>query len=386
MKKRIISVLVFIYIIMNIGLVAAWSWERNVSLGDHILIYRNDTLLYNITIDVNKRDNMTYAIIKDAEGTLISLSMIEWNSIEIDDSNITIVSVDKNLTAKTARIIISAPYNLTVKLQSELKKENKTAKQTASNQTLTNQTKVPKLKLTPVTIPENLTCNSVEECQAIIENLTKQLEQLKQERDELAKQIQYLQQQLNITQTEKKQLEEQIKILQKALEERNKKIRELEEEIERLKAEQWSWETARQKMEDQYILWTPYIFPLVLGGLVVYYRKYKRTRKYMDVKIDQKARELKEELMAEALKKDLLKAKIDSIVDDPNLLVILRTIIPQITGSSEITKGDILAVDIDKVAELAKKRFLLKENRVEYLKKKLLELKERIKEEAGEDV
>ncbi|MBO8175744.1 MAG: hypothetical protein H0Z18_10850 [Thermococcus sp.] len=384
MRKRIISVLVFIYIIMNIGLVTAWSWEQNVSLGDHILIYRNDTLLYNITIDVNKRDNMTYAIIKDAEDTLISLSMIEWNSVEIDDSNITIVSTEKDLKKLTAKIIISAPYNLTVKLQSEL------ARETVTNQTNTteinNQTVPVPVNLTPVVIPENLTCSSVEECQAIIDNLTKQLEQPKQERDALVKQIQYLQLQLNITQTEKKQLEEQIKILQRALEERNKKIRELEEEIERLKAEQWSWETARQKMEDQYILWTPYIFPLVLGSLVVYYRKYKRTRKYMDVKIDLKAKELKEELLSEYLKKDILRAKIETIVDDPNLLVILRTIIPQITGSTEITKGDILNIDIDKVAELARKRFLLKENRVEYLKKKLLELKERIKEEAEENV
>jgi cell division protein FtsB len=245
------------------------------------------------------------------------------------------------------------------------------------------------LNLTNITIPGianitgNYTCSSVEECQALIEQLQKELEKVKQEKAELEKQIQYLQQQLNITQTEKKQLEEQIKILQQALEERNKKIRELEQIIAELEKEKWSWETAKEKAEEQYLLWTPYLFPVVLGSLLVYYRRYKKTKKYAEVMIDQKARELKEELLSEYLKKDILRAKIESIVDDPNLLVILRTIIPQLTGSQEITKGDILAVDIEKVAELARKRFLLKENRVEYLKKKLAELKEEIKEEVG---
>lgn len=372
---------------MNIvhNYVVAFTWQKEVKLGEPILVYHNDTLLYNITIDINKQDNHTYALIQDLQTGRLLVENIDWNTIELDNTNISIVSTRKNLQNKTALVIITGPDIYTILLQSELVK-NGTELKNLTNVTIVNQTKanltvnLTSVNLTPVIIPD-ITCESVEEYQQIINNLTAQLEQLKKERDELVKQLQYLQQQLNMTMTENEQLRKQIEILQKALDEKNKRIKELEEEIERLKAEQWSWETAKEKAEEQYILWVPYLFPLVLGGLVVSYRKYKKMKKYMEVQIDMKAKELKEELLSEYLKKDLLKAKIESIVDDPNLLVILRTIIPQITGSPEITKGDILELDIEKVAELARKRFLLKENRVEYLKKKLAELKEKIKEE-----
>ncbi|WP_297090873.1 hypothetical protein [Thermococcus sp.] len=399
MRRRIISVLLII-IYMNIALhtyALAFTWQREVRLGEPILIYHNDTLLYNISIEINKQDNHTYALIQDLQAGRLLVENIDWNTVELDDTNISIVSTRKSIQNKTALIIITGPDAYAVLLQGEL--ANETEPENLTNITVANQTNqtnttptnltpvnLTPINLTPVIIPENVTCESVEECQQIIDNLTAQLEQLKQERDELAKQLQYLQQQLNMTQTENEQLRKQIEILQKALEERNQRIRELEEEIERLKAEQWSWETAKEKAEEQYMLWTPWIFPLVLGGLVVSYRKYKKMKKYAEVMIDQKARELKEELLSEYLKKDLLRAKIETIVDDPNLLVILRTIIPQLTGSQEITKGDILELDVDQVAELARKKFLLKENRVEYLKKKLIELKEKIKEEAGGDV
>ncbi|WP_143597837.1 hypothetical protein [Thermococcus thioreducens] len=385
---------------MNIVLhtyVAAFTWQREIHLGEPILVYHNDTLLYNITLDININSGQVYAIITEVPSGRLFLKNIDWNTIELGNTNITMTSTWKNPQNRTARVIITGPDTYTVLLQSELaQNETEQGNLTAANVTnQTNQTNttpanltvnLTPINLTPVVVPQNLTCDSVQECQQIIDNLTAQLEQLKEERDELAKQLQYLQQQLNMTMTENEQLRKQIEILQQALEERNKRIRELEEEIERLKAEQWSWETAREKAEEQYILWTPYLFPIVLASLTIYYRRYKRIKKYADVQIDLKAKELKEELLSEYLKKDLLRAKIETIVDDPNLLVILRTIIPQITGSTEITKGDILQLDIDQVAKLARKRFLLKENRVEYLKKKLLELKERIKEEAGKDV
>ena len=386
----------------------AFTWDHYVQLGDHVLIYHNDTLLYNITFDVDRRTHVTYAFIYDVLHDEHLTENVDWNEVHLDDTNISIIATRANLTNKTVRVIISGPDNYTVLLQSELirnetESENLTAPNvtnstpsnltanSTSNVTAQNQTNTTEVgEATATTSNSTNTANSSNmtpaQCQELIDNLTAQLEQLKQERDELLKQIQLLQQQLNMTQTENEQLRKQIKILQQALEEKNRRIRELEEEIAELKKQQWSWKTFQEKSEEQYILWTPWIFPLVLGGLVVSYRRYKHMRKYMDVQIDVKARELKEELLSEYLKKDLLNAKIETIVDDPNLLVILRTIIPQLTGSQEITKGDILTLDVDQVAELARKKFLLKENRVEYLKKKLLELKEKIKEEAGGNV
>lgn len=365
MRKRIISILFILIYIGILGRALAYSQTLKLNVGDEIYI---DDL--HIFIDKNKIDNRTAAIVYYKNS-----SFLIWEGQNRTIGNYTIEVVPFN---NYTYLIISAPFNFTIRFLGEENQTNTTTPAPANiTQNVTQNITINQ------TLTANYTCSSVEECQALIEQLQKELEKVKQEKAELEKQIQYLQQQLNITQTEKKQLEEQIKILSKALEEKNKKIRELEQIIEELEKEKWSWETAREKAEEQYLLWTPYIFPVVLGGLLVYYRRYKKTKKYAEVMIDQKARELKEELMAEALKKDLLKAKIESIIDDPNLLVVLRTILPQITGSPEITKGDILAIDIDKVAELAKKRFLLRENRIEYLKKKLAELKEEIKEEFG---
>ena len=373
MRKRIISILFILIYIGILGYVTAMSQTYKLNIGDEIYI---DNM--HITIDKNKLDNRTAAIVEYQNKTYLV-----WENENMTIGNYTIQVFPFN---NYTYLIISAPFNFTTK-------ENQTiTNQTVSNQTISNQTNATIANTTipgTANITGNYTCSSVEECQALIDQLKKELEKERQEKaaleQELQQRIQYLQQQLNITQTEKEELQKQIKILQKALDEKNKRIRELERTIEELEKQQWSWETAREKAEEQYLLWTPYLFPIVLGSLLLYYRRYKKTKKYAEVMIDQKAKELKEELLSEYLKKDILRAKIESIVDDPNLLVILRTIIPQITGSPEITKGDILAIDIDKVAELAKKRFLLKENRVEYLKKKLLELKERIKEEAGEN-
>ena len=396
MRRRIFSLL-FLYTLIGSTVVSAFTWQHEVRLGEPILIYHNDTLLYNLTLDINRQDNHTYALIRNLREGRLLVENIDWNTVELDSTNISIVSTRKDIANKTALVIITPPDIYRVLLQSELstnrtEPENLTATSITNK---TNQTTTPTnstllanqtVNLTPVILPQNVTCNSTEECQQVIANLTEQLKKLKAERDALLKQIQYLKQQLNMTMTENKQLREQIKILEKALTEKNEEIARLQEQIAELQKQQWSWKTFREKSEEQYLLWTPYLFPVVLGSLVVYYRRYKRMRKYMDVKIDKKARELKEELLSDYLKKDLLRAKIETIIDDPNLLVILRTIIPQITGSTEITKGDILQFDIDQVAELARKRFLLKENRVEYLKKKLAELKEKIKEEAGGDV
>jgi len=390
MRKRLFSLL-FLYILIGTTAVSAFTWQHEVRLGEPVLIYHNDTLLYNITFDINKADNLTYALIQDVSSGRLLVENVDWHAFILNGTNITIVSTRKDIKNRTVYVLITGPDAYRVLLQSQLpKNETKEKNQTVSNVTapangtLSNQTaNLTPVNVTPVVIPQNITCNSTEECQQIIANLTKQLKKLKAERDALLKQIQYLKQQLNMTMTENKQLREQIKILEKALQEKNEEIARLQEQIAELQKQQWSWKTFREKSEEQYLLWTPYAFPIVLASLVVYYRRYKRTKKYMDVKIDMKAKELKEELLSEYLKKDLLKAKIETIVDDPNLLVILRTIIPQITGSQEITKGDILELDIDQVAELARKKFLLKENRVEYLKKKLLELKEKIREEAG---
>jgi len=391
MRKRIISI-IFILILGILGQALAYSQTLKLNVGDEIYI---DDL--HIFIDKNKLDNRTAAIIEYQDDVYLI-----WEGQNRTIGNYTVqVFPFKDYVY----LMVSAPFNFTTRFPGE---ENQTLiNQTASNQTLSNQTianqtisnqteesnatiTVPTNVTSNITtnqtlpVTANYTCSSVEECQKIIDQLKKELEKEKQEKAALEQQIQYLQQQLNITQTEKEELQKQILILQQSLEEKNKRIRELERRIEELERQKWSWETAREKAEEQYLLWTPYTFPVVLGGLLVYYRRYKKTKKYAEVMIDQKAKELKEELLSEYLKKDILRAKIEGIVDDPNLLVILRTIIPQLTGSTEITKGDILAVDIDKVAELARKRFLLKENRVEYLKKKLLELKEKIKEEAGE--
>jgi len=396
MRKRLFSLL-FLYILIGTTAVSAFTWQHEVRLGEPVLIYHNDTLLYNITFDINKADNLTYALIQDIHSGRLLVENVDWHAFILNGTNITIVSTRKDIKNRTVYVLITGPDIYRVLLQSELKQK------TLTNVTVANQTNVTApvnstlqssnqtanltpVNVTPVVIPQNIACNSTEECQQIIANLTAQLKKLKAERDALLKQIQYLKQQLNMTMTENKQLREQIKILEKALQEKNEEIARLQEQIAELQKQQWSWKTFREKSEEQYLLWTPYAFPIVLASLVVYYRRYKRTKKYMDVKIDMKAKELKEELLSEYLKKDLLKAKIETIVDDPNLLVILRTIIPQITGSQEITKGDILELDIDQVAELARKKFLLKENRVEYLKKKLLELKEKIREEAGGNV
>ena len=399
MRRRIISVL-FIIVYMSMVLhtyTLAFTWEHQVSLGEPILVYENHTILYNLTVDIKKSNNQTYLFIYDIQTDRLLVENIDWNTVRLDDTNISIVSTRKNLKNKTVKLIISGPDKYRILLQSELvRNETETENLTTANvtnATLSNSTSnatapanLTPANLTPVVIPQNVTCNSTEECQQIIANLTEKLKKLKAERDELAKQLKYLQQQLNMTMTENKQLRKQIKILEEALQEKNQKIAELEEQIQELQAQQWSWQTFREKSEEQYILWTPYMFPVVLAGLVVYYRRYKRTKKYAEVMIDRRAKELKEELLSEYLKKDLLKAKIETIVDDPNLLVVLRTIVPQLTGNQEITKGDILDLDVDKAAELASKKFLLKENRVEYLKKKLLELKEKIKEEAGGNV
>jgi len=376
MRKRIISIIFILIYIGILGQALAYSQTLKLNVGDEIYI---DDL--HIFIDKNKLDNRTAAIIEYQDDVYLI-----WEGQNRTIGNYTVqVFPFKDYVY----LMVSAPFNFTTRFPGE---ENQTLiNQTASNQTLSNQTIANQTisnqtgeSNATITVPTNVTCSSVEECQKIIDQLKKELEKEKQEKAALEQQIQYLQQQLNITQTEKEELQKQILILQQSLEEKNKRIRELERRIEELERQKWSWETAREKAEEQYLLWTPYIFPVVLGGLLVYYRRYKKTKKYAEVMIDQKAKELKEELLSEYLKKDILRAKIEGIVDDPNLLVILRTIIPQLTGSTEITKGDILAVDIDKVAELARKRFLLKENRVEYLKKKLLELKEKIKEEAGE--
>lgn len=109
-------------------------------------------------------------------------------------------------------------------------------------------------------------------------------------------------------------------------------------------------------------------------------------KKYVEVMIDQKVREFKEEFLSEYLKKDFLRVKIEIIVDDLNLFVILCMIILQIIGFLEIIKGDILNIDIDQVVEFVRKKFFFKENCVEYFKKKFVELKEVIKEEVGENV
>ena len=385
--------LILIYMISILHTYAlAFTWQKEVRLGEPILIYHNDTLAYNITLDINRQDNHTYALIQDLRGRLL-VENIDWNTVELDSTNISIVSTRKDLQNKTALVIITGPDTYRVLLHSGPSGSANLTNITVANQTnvtaqanSTIQSSNQTANLTPVFIPQNITCNSTEGCQQIIANLTAQLKKLKAERDTLLKQIEYLKKQLNMTTTENKQLREQIKILEKSLQEKNDEITRLQEQIAELQKQQWSWKTFKEKSEEQYILWTPWIFPLVLAGLVVSYRKYKHMRKYMDVQIDMKAKELKEELLSEYLKKDLLKAKIETIVDDPNLLVILRTIIPQITGSQEITKGDILELDIDQAAELARKKFLLKENRVEYLKKKLLELKEKIREEAGGNV
>ncbi len=397
MRKRTFSLIFILIYIGILGSAAAMSQTLKLDIGDEVYI---DNM--HITIDKNKLDNRTAAIVQYQNSTILI-----WEGQNRTIENYTIQVIPFN---NYVYLVVSAPFNFTIRYPGE---ENQTlanvtiTNQTSSNQTVSNQTTTNTTTPTPgnitntTIIPTNLTnitapgptnltanytCSSVEECQKIIDQLKAELEKEKQEKAELERQIQYLGQQLNITQTENEQLKEQIKILSKALEEKNKKIRELERIIEELEREKWSWETAREKAEEQYLLWTPYIFPIVLGSLVVYYRRYKKTKKYAEVMIDMKAKELKEELLSEYLKKDILRAKIETIVDDPNLLVILRTIIPQITGSSEITKGDILNIDIDQVAELARKKFLLKENRVEYLKKKLAELEEAIKEEAGEDV
>lgn len=382
MRKRLFSILFILIYIGIFGRAFAYSQTLKLNVGDEIYI---DDL--HIFINKNKLDNRTIAIIEYQDNIYL---VWEGQNRTIGNYSIQVFPFKDYVY-----LLVSAPSNFTVRFPRE---ENQTlTNQTSSNQTTNATITTPgnmTLNLTNITIPANITgnytCSSVEECQKIINELKKELEKERQEKaaleqqiKELEQQLHYLEQQQNITLTEKKQLEEQIKILSKALEEKNKKIRELEQIIEELEKEKWSWETAKEKAEEQYLLWTPYLFPVVLGSLLVYYRRYKKTKKYAEVMIDQKARELKEELMAEALKKDLLKAKIESIIDDPNLLVVLRTILPQITGSPEITKGDILAVDIDKVAELAKKRFLLRENRIEYLKKKLAELKEEIKEEFG---
>ncbi|MFA4640903.1 coiled-coil domain-containing protein [Pyrococcus kukulkanii] len=383
MKKLLFNILV-----LAITLPAALAFESIVPIGKSILIYDNNTLIYNITLDVSLEDSKVYAIVKNADGKTVTIAPIEWQVLRI--GNISIVGTDRK-DNETIKLYISTPQNSTYRVilpwLQEKSKGNATNTTTPTPGNVTTNITAPgniTTNITQIVIPENITCNSIEECNRIIANLTEQLKKLKEERDELLKQLKYLQRQQNMTQTENEQLKKQIEILKKALEEKNRRIRELEQLIEELEKERWSWETFKEKSEEQYLLWTPYIFPAVLAGLVVYYRRYKRIKKYMDVQIDYKAKELKEELLSEYLKKDLLKAKIETIVDDPNLLIILRTIIPQITGSQEITKGDILNIDVDQVAELAKKKFLLKENRVEYLKKKLLELKEKIKEEMGD--
>ena len=294
--------------------VLAFTWEHQVRLGEHILIYDNHTLLYNLTVDVRKNNNQTYLFALDVQTGRLLVENIDWNTVQLDDTNISIVSTRKNLENKTVKLIISGPDKYTVLLQSELVKnetvpENLTASNvtnstvpgnsTLSNATATNLTQNITVNITPVVIPQNISNLTPEQCQALIKNLTAQLKTLKAERDELLKQIQYLQQQLNMTQTENEQLRKQIEILQKALEEKNKRIQELEEEIQELQKQQWSWQTFKEKSEEQYLLWTPWIFPAVLAGLVVSYRKYKHMRKYMDVKIDMKAKELKEELLSD---------------------------------------------------------------------------------------
>lgn len=378
MRKLTFSLIFILYIIGTLGYVAAYSQAIKLHVGDEVYI---DDI--HIFIDKSRVDNRTAAVIEYQNSTFL---IFEGQNKTIGNYTIEVIPFKDYVY-----LMVSAPFNFTVRFPEE---ENLTATNvTVANQT--NTTAPAPANLTNSTAPEpanitaNYTCSSVEECQAIIAKLENELEKEKQERAELEKQIEYLRQQAtfcNMTQVENEQLKKQLRILEQALEEKNQRIRELERQIEELQAQQWSWETFREKSEEQYLLWTPYLFPVVLGSLVVYYRRYKRTKKYAEVMIDQKARELKEELLSEYLKKDILRAKIETIVDDPNLLVILRTIIPQITGSTEITKGDILNIDIDQVAELARKKFLLKENRVEYLKKKLAELKEAIKEEVGEDV
>lgn len=368
MRRRIISALLIIIYIGILGHVLAYSQTLKLTTGDEL--YVDD--LY-ISIDKNVLDNRTAAIVEYQNKTYLV-----WENENMTIGNYTIQVFPFN---NYTYLVISAPFNFTIRFN-----------QTSSNQTTSNQTTTTPANVTAnqtnstIIVPANYTCSSVEECQEIIDQLKQELEKTKQEKAELEQQIQYLEQQLNMTQTENEELRKQIQILQSSLEEKNKRIKELERTIKELEKEKWSWETAREKAEEQYILWSPYLFPVVLGSLLVYYRRYKHMKKYAEVKIDEKAKELKEELLSEYLKRDLLNAKIETIIDDQNLLVILRTIIPQLTGSQEITKGDILELDIEQVAELARKRFLLKENRVEYLKKKLLELKEKIKEEAGGDV
>jgi hypothetical protein len=206
MRKRTFSVFILIYMISMLHTYAlAFTWQEEVKLGEPILIYHNDTLLYNITIDVNKADNLTYAIIRSWNGTLL-VERIDWNTVRL--GNITIVSTRKDIQNKTAWVIISGPDQYRVVLQSELAKNETPKNLTAGNVTATNQNNATApapanlTNTTAVVIPQNISNLTPEECQKLIDQLEEELNRTKQEKAELEQQIKYLQQQLNMTQTE----------------------------------------------------------------------------------------------------------------------------------------------------------------------------------------
>nr|ACV03441.1 hypothetical membrane protein [Thermococcus sp. AMT11] len=413
MRRRHFELLVLLYIIGILGLqlVSAANWGGWVRLGDELQVGN-----YTVTFDVNRNDNRTYALVYEGP-RLVGIYMVDFNPVQV--GNLSIVSSRKNLDNMSIKIFLTFPDNWTLSLNGAQlwppvsstepalsNSTNSTASNTTSqNQTVSNQT-------APAPAPSNQTlsnqtnqtnatleCSTLEECQALIQILEQQLEQERAEKakllekiQELEQQIQYLQQQQNLTQLEKQQYEQQIKelqkqieILQEALQEKNQRIAELEEELARLQKKTLTWEGIKNTTEEWYLGWVaPWGMPIVTLGLLYAVRRWRpRAIKAKQYAIEEATNKVLEEMQAKKILSDMMEARIDPLVEDPALLEIIKSIVPQLTGSQEVTRKDILDLDVDEFLKLAADRYLLKEDRLEYLKDQLEKLKERVRDSLG---
>jgi len=413
MKRRHFELLVLLYIIGVLGLqlVAAANWGGWVRLGDELQVGN-----YTVTFDINRGDNRTYALVYEGH-RLVGIYMVDFNPVQV--GNLSVVSSRKNLDNMSVKIFLTFPDNWTLSLEgvqlwppvsstepAPANSTNSTASNTTvQNQTVSNQT-------APAPAPSNQTlsnqtnqtnatleCSTLEECQALIQILEQQLEQERAEKakllekiQDLEQQIQYLQQQQNLTQLEKQQYEQQIKelqkqieILQEALQEKNQRIAELEEELARLQKKTLTWEGIKNTTEEWYLGWVaPWGMPIVTLGLLYAVRRWRpKAIKAKQYAIEEATNKVLEEMQAKKILSDMMEARIDPLVEDPALLEIIKSIVPQLTGSQEVTRKDILDLNIDEFLKLAADRYLLKEDRLEYLKDQMLKLKERVRESLG---
>ena len=337
MRRTIISVLMLLILYNVLYTGYAWQWVGKLKEGDHIIVRD-----YDAEVFIKRNGTDFYAIIKQQNNTLVY--PIYDTTVSIDNT-----TADIRLLNNSILINVTSPQPLN-------------------------------FVINPIEeIKENSSCSTVEECRQLIAKL-------KKEKAELEKQLQQLQQQLELHIKEKEQLIAQIDILRQEIKEKDEKIKELEAIIEELEKRKISWKGIKTTIEDWYLAFiAPYAFPLVLFGFGYGVSKWRRKAiKEKKLAIEMATKKILEEMKSRKMQEEMLSVKIDRYVEDKALLHVIKTIVPQITKTDDVTKYDILRIDTEEICKRAKDRYGFKQDKIEYLRFKIEELKQRIKEEIGE--